>query len=62
MTSYAAVLSISFFITLFGFNFAHGQQEVDTTSVPAIGALTRPISTLAPLSPPITVIIMKAIE
>jgi hypothetical protein len=56
ITSYAAVVPISFFIALFSCNFAHGQQEDDTTSIPAIGALTRSISIptplLTPLSPP----------
>jgi hypothetical protein len=48
ITSYAAVVSISFFIALFSCDFAHGQQEDDTTSIPAIGALMRPISTIPP--------------
>jgi hypothetical protein len=56
ITGYAAVVSISFFIALFSCNFAHGQQEDDTTSIPAIGALTQTISIptplLTPLSPP----------
>ncbi len=52
ITSYAAVVSISFFIAFFSCNFAHGQQEDDTTSIPAIGALTRSISIPTPLSPP----------
>jgi hypothetical protein len=49
ITSYAAVVSISFFIAFFSCNFAHGQQEDDTTSIPAIGALTRSISIPTPL-------------
>jgi hypothetical protein len=56
IASYAAVASMSFFIALFSCNFAHGQQEDDTTSIPAIGALTRSISIPTPLptllSPP----------
>jgi hypothetical protein len=56
ITSNAAVVPISFFMALFSCNFAHGQQEDDTTSIPAIGALTRSISIpsplLTPLSPP----------
>jgi flagellar motor protein MotB len=47
-------VSISFFIALFSCDFAHGQQEDDTTSIPAIGALMRPISTLAPLITPLS--------
>jgi hypothetical protein len=54
ITSYAAVVSISFFIALFSCDFAHGQQEDDTTSIPTIGALMRPISTLAPLITPLS--------
>jgi hypothetical protein len=50
ITSYAAVVPISFFIALFSCNFAHGQQEDDTTSIPAIGAIPTPL--LTPLSPP----------
>ncbi len=39
-------MSISFFIALFGCSFAHGQQEEDnTTSIPAFGKLTQPMST-----------------
>jgi hypothetical protein len=52
IASYAAVLSISFFVALFSCNFAHGQQEDDTTSVPAIGALTRSISIPTPTPTP----------
>ena len=48
------MVSISFFIALFSCDFAHGQQEDDTTSIPAIGALMRPISTLAPLLTPLS--------
>jgi hypothetical protein len=57
ITSYAAVVSISLFIALFSCDFAHGQQEDDTTSIPAIGALMRPISTLAPLITPLSPLI-----
>lgn len=54
ITSYAAVVSISFFIALSSCDLAHGQQEDDTTSIPAIGAHMRPISTLAPLITPLS--------
>ena len=54
ITSYAAVVSISFFIAFFSCNFAHGQQEDDTTSIPAIGALTRSISIPTPLPTPLS--------
>jgi hypothetical protein len=54
ITSYAAVVSISFFIAIFSCNFAHGQQEDDTTSIPAIGALTRTISIPTPLPTPLS--------
>jgi hypothetical protein len=52
ITRYAAVVSISFFIALC--NFAHGQQEDDTTSIHAIGALTRSISIPTPLPTPLS--------
>jgi hypothetical protein len=54
ITSYAAVVSISFFIAFFSCNFAHGQQEDDTTSIPAIGALTQSISIPTPLPTPLS--------
>src|ERR687898_532657 len=58
ISKHAAMASISFFIALVGSSFAHGQQqEEDTTSIPAFGKLTYPMSTtkliLASLSPPI---------
>jgi hypothetical protein len=57
IASYAAVLSISFFIALFSCNLANGQQEDDTTSAPAIGGsisipTPTPLPPLTPLSPP----------
>jgi hypothetical protein len=57
ISNHAAMASISFFIALFGCSFVHGQQEEDTTSIPAFGKLTHPMSTptlkFTSLSPPI---------
>ena len=57
ISKHAAMASISFFIALVGCSFAYGQQEEDTTSIPAFGKLTYPMSTTklihASLSPPI---------
>jgi hypothetical protein len=59
ITNHAAAVSVSFsfFMALFGYSFAHGQQEDDATSITAFGELTQPVSTprliFTSLSPPI---------